>query len=56
VAFAVPVVERVSKRFFEMFRKFDSSLINPMKPLEKNMDEGLFIQKGMWAKVSERLV
>jgi len=46
----------LNKMFFEMFRRFDWSLINPLKPLEKNMNYGLFIQKGMWVKVSEKHV
>lgn len=44
----------LNKMFFEMFRRFDWSLIDPTRPLEKNMNYGLFIQKGMWVRVSER--
>ena len=46
----------LNKMFFEMFRRLDWSLINAMKPLEKNMNHGLSIQGGMWVRVSERQV
>jgi cytochrome P450 len=44
----------LNKLFFEMFRRFDWSLIDPAKPFEKNMNYGLFVQKGMWVRVTER--
>lgn len=33
----------LNKMFFEMFRRFDWSLVDPLKPLEKNMNYGLFV-------------
>lgn len=42
------------KVFFEMFRRFDWSLIDPQQPLEKNENHGVFIQKGLWVRISER--
>ena len=44
----------LNKLFFEMFRRFDWSIIDPVKPFEKNVNYGLFVQKGMWVKVTER--
>lgn len=44
----------LNKIFFELFRRFDWSVIDPMKPFEKNANYGLFVQKGMWVKVVER--
>jgi len=42
------------KMFFEMFRRFDWALCRPDRPMEKSMNYGLFIQKGMWVRVTER--
>lgn len=44
----------LNKLFFELLRRFDWNLINPLQPLEKNMNYGLFVQKGMWVRISER--
>ena len=44
----------LNKKFFEMFRRFDWSFVDPTRVLEKNMNYGLFIQKGLWVRVSER--
>jgi cytochrome P450 len=43
------------KTLFELFRRFDWAFVDSMKPLEKNMNYGLFQQKGMWVRVSERV-
>ena len=44
----------MNKMFFEMFRRFEWSLIDPLKPLDKNENYGLFIQRGLWLRVTER--
>jgi cytochrome P450 len=44
----------LNKMFFEMFRRFNWSLVDPIHPLTKNMNYGLFVQKGMWVRVTER--
>jgi cytochrome P450 len=44
----------LNKVFFEMFRRFDWSVVDSVKPFEKNMSYGLFVQKGMWVRVSEK--
>jgi cytochrome P450 len=44
------------KTFFELMRRFNLSFLDPMKPLEKDLNYGLFIQKGMWLRVEERKV
>ena len=45
----------LNKIFFEMFRRFDWAVIDPVKPFEKNNNyAGLFVQKGMWVRVTER--
>ena len=44
----------LNKIFFELMRRFDWSLIDPVNPLTKNMCYGLFVQKGMWVRVTER--
>jgi cytochrome P450 len=42
------------KVIFELVRRFDWSLEDPLRPLEWNRCYGLFLQKGMWMRVSER--
>ena len=42
------------KTFFELMRRFHYSFLNPQQPLEKDLNYGLFIQKGMWMRVEER--
>lgn len=42
------------KTFFELIRRFNFSFLDPTKPLEKDLNYGLFIQKGMWMRVEER--
>jgi cytochrome P450 len=42
------------KTFFELLRRFDYSFLDPTKPLEKDLNYGLFIQKGMWLRVEAR--
>jgi len=44
----------LNKMFFEMFRRFNWSLLDPIHPLEKNMSYGLFVQKGMWVRITEK--
>ncbi|KAJ9614034.1 hypothetical protein H2200_002170 [Cladophialophora chaetospira] len=42
------------KTFFELMRRFHFSFLDPTRPLEKDLNYGLFIQKGMWMRVEER--
>jgi cytochrome P450 len=42
------------KVIFELVRRFDWSLEDPFRPLERNRCYGLFMQKGMWVRVCER--
>jgi cytochrome P450 len=42
------------KTMFELMRRFDWSFVDPTKPLEKSLNYGIFLQKGMWVRVSER--
>jgi len=44
----------LNKLFFELFRRFQWSLIDPMNPIVKNVNYGLFVQKGMWVRITER--
>jgi cytochrome P450 len=43
----------LNKIFFEMIRRFDWSLVDPVGPIAKNTNYGLFVQKGMFVRVSE---
>ncbi len=43
----------LTKAFFELFRRFEWSFIDPTKVWEKSNNYGLFIQKGMWLRVSK---
>ncbi|ETI19663.1 hypothetical protein G647_08675 [Cladophialophora carrionii CBS 160.54] len=43
----------LNKIFFEMIRRFDWSLVDPIVPIKKNTNYGLFVQKGMFVRVSE---
>ena len=44
----------LNKVFFELFRRFDWALCDPMRPMEKSNNYGLFVQKGMWVRVTEK--
>ena len=44
------------KTFFELMRRFDFSFLDPTRPLEKDLNYGLFIQKGMWMRVEENKI
>jgi cytochrome P450 len=44
----------LNKILFELLRRFEWQLCDPMKPMEKSNNYGLFIQKGMWVRVSEK--
>ena len=44
----------LNKMFFEMFRRYDWSLVDPANPIKKDINYGLFFQSGMWMKVEER--
>jgi cytochrome P450 len=44
----------LNKMFFEMFRRFNWSTIDPIYPFTKNINYGGFVQKGMWVRVTER--
>lgn len=41
------------KTFFELIRRFNFSFLDSLRPLEKNFNYGLFVQKGMWLRVEE---
>ncbi|KAK5319343.1 hypothetical protein LTR70_004962 [Exophiala xenobiotica] len=41
------------KSTFELFRRFDMSLINPMQPLQKEENYGLWIQRGLMVRMEE---
>ncbi|KIW74357.1 hypothetical protein Z517_12297 [Fonsecaea pedrosoi CBS 271.37] len=43
----------LNKIFFEMIRRFDWSLVDSVHPIKKNTNYGLFVQKGMFVRVSE---
>lgn len=44
----------LNKVFFELLRRFDWALCDPMRPMEKSHNYGLFVQKGMWVRVTEK--
>lgn len=44
----------LSKVFFELLRRFDFSICDSMKPMDKSANYGLFVQKGMWVRATER--
>jgi cytochrome P450 len=44
----------LGKVFFELLRRFEWQVSDGMKVMESSKNYGLFIQKGMWVRVSER--
>ena len=44
----------LAKTFFELLRRFDWALCDAMRPMEKCSNYGLWVQKGMWVRVSEK--
>lgn len=42
------------KTLFELMRRFDWTFVDAAKPLETSVNYGIFQQKGMWVKVSEK--
>lgn len=42
------------KVIFELVRRFDFALDDPLRPMEKSVCYGLFLQKGMWVRVRRR--
>ncbi|KAK5082769.1 hypothetical protein LTR05_006649 [Lithohypha guttulata] len=41
------------KCLFEMMRRFDFSFMDPLRPLQKEDNYGLWIQRGLWVRVEE---
>jgi len=41
------------KSMFELFRRFDYSLINPLQPLRKEENYGLWLQRGLMVRIEE---
>ena len=44
----------LNKVFFELLRRFKFLLVNPLNPLENNINYGIFLQSGLWVRVEER--
>ena len=44
----------LNKVFFELMRRFQFVLVNPINPLENNLNYGIFLQSGLWVRVVER--
>lgn len=44
----------LNKVFFELLRRFDWSVVDPMRPFEQNDNHGLWLQQGFWVRVTER--
>lgn len=44
----------VRKAFFELVRRYDFSVINPKKPIESDINYGVFLQNGMWVRMEDR--
>ncbi|KIW27807.1 uncharacterized protein PV07_07512 [Cladophialophora immunda] len=42
------------KVLFELMRRFDFELLNPMHPLDNDVNYGIFLQSGLWVRVEER--
>ncbi|KAJ9613240.1 hypothetical protein H2200_003182 [Cladophialophora chaetospira] len=42
------------KVLFELMRRFDFVLLNPMHPLDNDVNYGIFLQSGLWVRVEER--
>ena len=43
----------LSKCLFEMIRRFDFAFLDPLKLLEKEENHGLWLQRGLWARIEE---
>jgi cytochrome P450 len=44
----------LNKTFVELFRNFDLQLVNPRRPIDESRNIQVWIEKGMWAKVTDR--
>lgn len=44
------------KMTFEMMRRFDLANLDPLKPIQENINYGIWMQKGMWLRVEKRNV
>lgn len=42
------------KMTFELIRRFNMTSLNPMKPIDKSVNYGLWMQRGMWLRVESR--
>lgn len=42
------------KMIFELLRRFDFSSLNPLKPIDKSVNYGIWFERGMWLRVEER--
>jgi hypothetical protein len=38
----------------KLFRRFDFSLVDPLKPIRSLNRNGLFVQSDMWLRISQR--
>lgn len=43
----------LAKCLFEIMRRFDYSHVDPMKPLQKEDNYGLWMQRGLWVRIEE---
>lgn len=50
----VAVLE-IFKTFFELFRRFEMSIVDPLRPWD-SVAMGIFVQKEMWMRFEERVV
>lgn len=44
----------LNKVLFELIRRYEFVLLNPVNPVEKNVNYGIFLQSGLWVRVGER--
>lgn len=44
------------KALFELMRRFDWALEDPLRPLERSRCYGLFMQRGMWVRITRKTV
>lgn len=42
------------KMTFEMMRRFDFASLNPLKPIDRSINYGIWLQRGMWMRVEKR--
>lgn len=45
----------INKILYELFRRFEMSFCNPLQLFEKNFSADVYVQAGMWVRITERV-